>query len=159
MTPNMYMHVFSISVYSSLYLTTITKKSRLFSDACVKYEHPWSTATACLSIWDHIKNGRSLKKYSKFTPTIHINPNSYSFRIMFIKIIVRFFFHLLQWIKIWKVATSWDRVTTGTYLCILINHAYEHLIFKPAWLYWDGFVPSEILFWNLLWNLITFVLN
>ena len=35
----MYMHVFSVSVYSPLYLTTNTKKSRLFSDVCVKYEH------------------------------------------------------------------------------------------------------------------------
>ena len=42
MTPNMYMRVFSVSVYSPLYLTTNTMKSRLFSDACVKYEHPWS---------------------------------------------------------------------------------------------------------------------
>ena len=39
----------------------------------------------------HIKSGDSFKKYSKFTPTIHLNPNSYSFRIMFIIIIVRFF--------------------------------------------------------------------
>ena len=42
MIPNMYMRVFSVSVYSPLYLTTNTEKSRLFSDACVKYEHPWS---------------------------------------------------------------------------------------------------------------------
>ena len=35
----MYMHVFLVSVYSPLYLTTNTKKSRLFSEACVKYEH------------------------------------------------------------------------------------------------------------------------
>ena len=39
----------------------------------------------------HIKNSRSLKKSSEFTPTIHINPNSYSFKIKFIMIIVRFF--------------------------------------------------------------------
>ena len=39
----------------------------------------------------HIKNGGSFKKYSKVTPTIHINSNSYSFRIMFIMIIIRFF--------------------------------------------------------------------
>ena len=39
----------------------------------------------------HIKNGRSFNKYSKFTPTIHIISNSYSFRIIFIMIIVRFF--------------------------------------------------------------------
>ena len=38
----MYMHVFSVSVYSPLYLTTNAKKLRLLSDACVKYEHPWS---------------------------------------------------------------------------------------------------------------------
>ena len=38
----MYLHVFSISVYSPLYLTTNTEKSRLFSDARVKYEHPGS---------------------------------------------------------------------------------------------------------------------
>ena len=42
MTPNMYIHVFSVSVYSPVYLTTNTKKTRLFCDACVKYEHPWS---------------------------------------------------------------------------------------------------------------------
>ena len=36
------MHVFSISVYSPLYSTTNTMKSRLFSEACVKYDHPWS---------------------------------------------------------------------------------------------------------------------
>ena len=40
MTPNMYMHVFAVSVYSPLYLTTNTIKSRLLSDACVKYEQP-----------------------------------------------------------------------------------------------------------------------
>ena len=39
MTPNMYMHVFSVSVYNPLCLTTNTKKSRFFSDACVKYKH------------------------------------------------------------------------------------------------------------------------
>ena len=52
----------------------------------------------------HLKNGGSFKKYSKFTPIIHINPNSYSFRITFVMIIiVRFFCHLLhQLIKIWK---------------------------------------------------------
>ena len=52
----------------------------------------------------HLKNGGSFKKYSKFTPIIHINPNSYSFRITFVMIIiVRFFYHLLhQLIKIWK---------------------------------------------------------
>ena len=33
----------------------------------------------------HIKNGRSFKKYLKITPTIYINPNSYSFRIMLIR--------------------------------------------------------------------------
>ena len=42
MTPNMYMHVFSVSVYSPLYLTTNTKKSKLFTGAFVKYEHPYS---------------------------------------------------------------------------------------------------------------------
>ena len=36
----MYMHVISVSVYGTLYLTTNTIKSRFFSDACVKYEHP-----------------------------------------------------------------------------------------------------------------------
>ena len=36
----MYMHVFSVSVYSPLYFTTNTKKSRLLSDACVRYENP-----------------------------------------------------------------------------------------------------------------------
>ena len=41
MTPNMCMHVFSVSVYSSMYLTTNTMKSKIFCDACVKYEHPW----------------------------------------------------------------------------------------------------------------------
>ena len=35
----MYRNVFSVSVYSPLYLTTYTMKSRLCSDACVKYEH------------------------------------------------------------------------------------------------------------------------
>ena len=39
----------------------------------------------------HIKNGGSFKEYSKFTLIIHIDPNSYSFRTMFIMIIVRFF--------------------------------------------------------------------
>ena len=42
MTPNINMHVFSVSVYSLVYLTTNTEKSRLFSDAGVKYERPWS---------------------------------------------------------------------------------------------------------------------
>ena len=42
MIPNMYMHVFSVSVYSPLYLTTNAGKSRLFSDACIKYEYSWS---------------------------------------------------------------------------------------------------------------------
>ena len=35
----MYKHVFPVSVYNPLYLTTTAKKSRLFSDACVKYKH------------------------------------------------------------------------------------------------------------------------
>ena len=51
-------------------------------------------------------------KYLKFTSTIHINPNSYSFRIMFIMIIVRFF--IICFINGWKyekVATNWDGVT------------------------------------------------
>ena len=60
----------------------------------------------------HMKNGDTFLKYLKFTTTIHINPNSYSFRIMFIMIIVRFFIILLinGW-KYKKVATNWDRVT------------------------------------------------
>ena len=120
----MYKHLFSVSVYSPLYLTTNTKKSRLFSDACVKmnildpfrrflFTHldfcPFSVdkCNATVEIisskmekisWlncpddnTNIKNGRSFKKYSKFTPKIHINPNSYSFRIIFIMIIVRSF--------------------------------------------------------------------
>ena len=45
MAPKVYMHVFPVSVYSPLYLTTNTMKSRLFSDACVKYEHAWSLQT------------------------------------------------------------------------------------------------------------------
>ena len=40
MTPNINMHVFSLSVSNPLYLRANTIKSRLFSDACVKYEHP-----------------------------------------------------------------------------------------------------------------------
>ena len=51
-------------------------------------------ATTTLTVTTHIKNGRSFKQYFKFIPTIHINPNSYSFRIM---IIVHFF---IQWMKI-----------------------------------------------------------
>ena len=57
-------------------------------------------------------NGGSFKKYSKLTPTIHTNPNSYSFRIMFIMIIVRFF--IICFINGWKyekVARNGDRVT------------------------------------------------
>ena len=59
----------------------------------------------------HIKNGVSCKKYSKFILTIHINPNSYSFRkfkIMFITIIVPFF--IICFINGWKyekVSTNW----------------------------------------------------
>ena len=69
----------------------------------------------------HIKNGRSLKKYSKFTPTIHINPNSYSFRILFIMIIVRFF--IICFINGWKyqkVATNWI-----TNWCVYLRCIYE----------------------------------
>ena len=36
----MYMHVFSESGKSAVFNNVNTKKSRLFSDACVKYEHP-----------------------------------------------------------------------------------------------------------------------
>ena len=56
----------------------------------------------------HIKNGRSFKKYSKFTATIYIDPNFYSFRIMFIMIIVRFI--IICFINRWKyekMATNW----------------------------------------------------
>ena len=63
-----------------------------------------------------VKNSGSFKKYSKFTPTIHIKLNSYSFRIMFILIIVRSF--IICFINGWKyekVATNWDRVTN---LCV-----------------------------------------
>ena len=70
----------------------------------------------------HIKNGGWLKKYLKFTPTIHINLNSYSFRIMFIMIFVRFF--IICFIDGWKyekVAINWDRVTNWcVYLRVVI---------------------------------------
>ena len=53
-----------------------------------------------------------LKKYSKFTSAIHIKTNSYSFRIMFILIIVQFFIicSINGW-KYEKVSKNWDRVT------------------------------------------------
>ena len=47
--------------------------------------------TTALTVTLTSKTAVNVKKHSKFTPTIHINPNSYLFRIMFIMIIVRFF--------------------------------------------------------------------
>ena len=60
----------------------------------------------------HVKNGRSFKKYSKFTPAIYINPNSYSFRIMFIMIIVRFFITCFnRWnMKKWLQTETWSQI-------------------------------------------------
>ena len=58
------------------------------------------------------QNHGSFKKYLKFRLTIHINPNSYSFRIMFIMIIVRFVIICsINGLKYEKVATNWERVT------------------------------------------------
>ena len=76
----------------------------------------------------HIKNDGSFKKYSKFTPTFHINSNSYSFRIMFIIIIVRFF--IICFINGWKyekVATNWDRVTNW---CVYLSTLYAKRVCK-----------------------------
>ena len=104
MTPNMYMHVFSVSVYSPLYLTTNTKKIKTFQwrvckiwTSLIQLDAFFSLALMfALFTWTnvmrlskqslvrwrrfhgyhcpdsntHIKNGRSFKKYSKFTPTI-----------------------------------------------------------------------------------------
>ena len=79
----------------------------------------------CSDVDTYIKMGGSFKKYSKFTPTIRINSNFYSFRIMFIIIIVRFF--IICFINSWKYekeATNWDRVTNWcVYLkSIFINY-------------------------------------
>ena len=68
----------------------------------------------------HIKNGGSFKKYSKFTSTIHINPNSYSFRIIFIMIIVRTcIICFINWRKYEKVATNCDRLTNW---CVYLSN-------------------------------------
>ena len=74
----------------------------------------------------HIKNGRSFKKYSKITLTIHINMNSYSFGIMFIMIILQFF--IICFINGWKyekVATNWDRVTNWCVYLRFGNNIYK----------------------------------
>ena len=56
-------------------------------------------------------------------PSIHMNPNFYSFRIMFILIIVRFFIICLMngW-KYEKVSTNWDRAQTGV---LTSDHFYK----------------------------------
>ena len=121
----MYKPVFSVSVYSPLYLTTNTTRNQTFQRrlgiiwiSSIYLDAFFSlTLIFALFLWTnvmqlskqslvrwrrfhgyhcpdgntHIKSGRSFKNYLKFTPTIHINPNSYSFRIMFMMIIVRFF--------------------------------------------------------------------
>ena len=75
-----------------------------------------------------IKNADSFKKYSKFTPTIHINPKSYSFTIMFIMIIVRFF--IICFINGWnyeKVAINWNRVTNW---CVYLITQFYRLYYQ-----------------------------
>ena len=81
----------------------------------------------------HIKNGGSFKKHSKFTPTIHINPNSYSFRIMFIMIIVRFFIIcFINGGKYEKVVTDWDRIINW---CVYLTWSLLQKSRKKKWLF------------------------
>ena len=143
MTPNMYMYVLSVSaVFNNEYYEIKTFQWRLCKiwtsvihlDAFLSLTlifalFPWTIvmqlSKQSLVRWrrfhgyhcpdgnTHIKNRDSFLKYSKFTPTIHINPNFYSFRIMFIMIIVRFFIRcFINGWKYEKVASNWNRVTT-----------------------------------------------
>ena len=85
----------------------------------------------------YIINGGSFKKYSKFGPTIHIIPNSYSIRIMFIIIIVRFF--IISFMNGWKyekVATNWDRVT---HWCVYLICSFSRILKTiPGRKIWSG---------------------
>ena len=83
----------------------------------------------------HIKNGRSFKKIFKIHTGNYPNSNSYSSRIMFILVIVRFF--IICFINGWKyekVATNLDRITNWcvylTYAKLLTNLFSNIIVYK-----------------------------
>ena len=99
----------------------------------------------------HIKNNRSFKKYLNFTLTIHINPNPYSFRIMFIMIIVRFFY--ICFINGWKyekLATNWDRVTNRCVYLIKFPSRTEYRLRNLTLSYLNE--PPKLHFWRGCWT-------
>ena len=79
-----------------------------------------------------LKNGGLFLKYSNLTPTSHINLISYYSRMMFIKIVVRFFI-------IWHInGEKYEQVSTNWYVLtkwyIYLNWNYKRLFSSPIML-------------------------